>query len=361
MRADRFLCTWPDCGKTYSKACKLEEHLRSHTNTRPFICNQCGKSFLRNGHLKRHHTTAHTDEKAFICLWPDCKKAFSLKHHLRRHQRSHEDSRPFRCSTEGCDAAFTRKEQLKKHLVSLHGGGGGSGSSPIHTPTSSSKLYLCGVEGCASLTFDKWSSLLRHRRQVHSSTGGQTSVSENGVVFACPECEKTFSKARYLGLHTQRLHASFTATNTTTPSLLDRKAHWICNWVDCGKQFSSKNALKVHRATVHEGVKAYGCEKCERRFGHKHLLIRHRRTHEEKNLELKKVIKNNLEGEKTTNLWLDQLWINGESDKPLGCPFSGCNCRYGRQYDLQRHLAAAHWEALFDQLVSPLLLPNLVS
>lgn len=31
-RSDRYFCSWPECGRSYSKPSKLAEHYRSHTN-----------------------------------------------------------------------------------------------------------------------------------------------------------------------------------------------------------------------------------------------------------------------------------------------------------------------------------------
>ena len=36
-----------DCGAVFSRAEHLTRHKRSHTNERPFVCSDCGKSFSR--------------------------------------------------------------------------------------------------------------------------------------------------------------------------------------------------------------------------------------------------------------------------------------------------------------------------
>lgn len=322
-RSDRFLCTWPDCGRTYGKASKLTEHVRSHTGERPFVCYQCSKTFLRNGHLRRHQQTVHSEDplgrKPFVCPVTGCAASFSLRHHLRRHERTHSDSRPFACSQAHCPSRFTRREQLKRHLVTQHPNEAHQlSTAPSLVPQG--KTYVCGVEGCQE-TFPKWTAVVKHRREAHPPP----------TAHGCGLCGRTFGKARNLRLHVERIHMGLRVGDR--PSCA-----FPCTWPGCERAFSSRNAAKVHLATVHENLRPYGCEQCGRSFGHKHLLTRHRRTHKDEEMVESASLPTVVDAPSLVDRLVGSGYF-GEA-RPLGCP--QCHQRFVRAYDLQRHLSAFH-------------------
>jgi len=50
----KFVCSWPNCSKSYSAKSYLIEHLRTHTGDRPFTCSNCSRGFARIMDLKKH-------------------------------------------------------------------------------------------------------------------------------------------------------------------------------------------------------------------------------------------------------------------------------------------------------------------
>ena len=45
---------YPACGKGFITPSKLKEHIRSHTDERPYPCQRCNKAFTQSGTLADH-------------------------------------------------------------------------------------------------------------------------------------------------------------------------------------------------------------------------------------------------------------------------------------------------------------------
>lgn len=183
------------------------------------------------------------------------------------------------------------------------------------------------------LVFEKWSLAVAHRR---------THETEFVQGLTCPECGKAFGRRRNLQSHIRGVHEG-----------LRKVAR--CDWSGCGRIFSSPGALRVHQAAVHEGRKPYECETCHKCFGHKHLLVRHRRTHQSAEQEQRSEnvpTPQETDQEQRVNQVEDDLQAASLVEALIGgtrkdivvleCPFLECRRVFHRDYDLRRHLCSAH-------------------
>ena len=78
----------PFCSKIMKTAQLIKRHILVHTGEKPFVCNQCGKSYNQKINLNRHIVLRHTNERPFSCN--HCDKTFKLKHHLEQHASVHK-------------------------------------------------------------------------------------------------------------------------------------------------------------------------------------------------------------------------------------------------------------------------------
>jgi uncharacterized Zn-finger protein len=108
------------CFKVYSDRIRLELHMRTHTNIKPFPCKICGKAFTQKRSLKEHLLT-HDAVRHFEC--EHCTKKFVQKNHLKYHlasQHSETSSTDVKHQCAVCERVFPFPYQLRKH-VSVHG------------------------------------------------------------------------------------------------------------------------------------------------------------------------------------------------------------------------------------------------
>eukprot|EP00092_Neocalanus_flemingeri_P022984 GFUD01024916.1.p1 GENE.GFUD01024916.1~~GFUD01024916.1.p1 ORF type:complete len:216 (+),score=47.00 GFUD01024916.1:51-698(+) len=113
--ADRHLCHFANCGKTFTTICHLEAHLRNHMGARPYQCPEpgCGAKFVRPDELKRH-SWIHNTTSRFICHV--CNRRYNRADHFKVHiaKCCQKNS----VSPEECMGGLdTREEEAKKRIT----------------------------------------------------------------------------------------------------------------------------------------------------------------------------------------------------------------------------------------------------
>uniref|UniRef100_A0AAY5KRV1 C2H2-type domain-containing protein n=1 Tax=Esox lucius TaxID=8010 RepID=A0AAY5KRV1_ESOLU len=130
------------CSKVFSTPHGLEVHVRrSHSGTRPYACDMCGKTFGHAVSLEQHKAV-HSQERSFDCKI--CGKSFKRSSTLSTHLLIHSDTRPYPC--QYCGKRFHQKSDMKKHTF-------------IHTGEKPHKCQVCGK------AFSQSSNLITHSRK----------------------------------------------------------------------------------------------------------------------------------------------------------------------------------------------------
>uniref|UniRef100_UPI00398EC8BD PR domain zinc finger protein 5 isoform X2 n=1 Tax=Pristiophorus japonicus TaxID=55135 RepID=UPI00398EC8BD len=266
------------CSKSFKRLDQVTAHKIIHSEDKPYKCKLCGKGFAHRNVYKNHKKhkdlgklcisvlhgvyaargsrQTHSEERPFQC--EECKALFRTPFSLQRHLLIHNSERTFKC--DHCDATFKRKDTLNVHIQVVHDG---------------HKKYKCDLCDKAFVT----PSVLKSHKKTH--TGEKEKIcpycgqkfASNGTLrvhirshtgerpYQCPYCDKAFSKNDGLKMHIR--------THT-------REKPYQCS--ECNKAFSQKRGLDEHMRT-HTGEKPFQCDVCDLSFSLKKMLIRHKLTH----------------------------------------------------------------------------------
>lgn len=406
-RPKNYVCSYEECGKAFDRPIRLQMHIRSHTNERPFPCTEegCDKSFLRNEHLKAHIKAKHNDDRSYVCTYKienaetgmdeDCGKGFHTATRLRRHVAMHEEKEQTRC--QECGKEFRKQETLQRHIKSVHlnekafrctyvGTGeigemeddqpeecGQSFANPrqlkahearchsgarylcqICVPPDADDMMVDGNDDTMSLQssqvgFPSYAELQAHIKIVHPP--------------ACGTCGKVCESNRALMAHMDIEHSSLT-----------ERQRFECTEPGCGRKFTKAGNMKVHIQTVHAKTKKFICGEfdltkskkvggwqgpgCGFSFGTKANLEEHVRT---QHLNLPGVSRPSQKSQSGSRMQSPALkrsndnaasLLTGygyEKDRPIACLESSCPQRFMRNGDLETHMDMVHqWN--FDDI-----------
>ena len=94
----------------------LERHMVTHSDERPYKCNQCDLTFKSTDTMISHKTEVHVATRNHECSY--CKKKFKKPFALKRHLDIHIGN--YRAQCEICDKRFVQLDNYKLHMRKKH-------------------------------------------------------------------------------------------------------------------------------------------------------------------------------------------------------------------------------------------------
>ncbi|CAD7012931.1 unnamed protein product [Ceratitis capitata] len=110
----KFLCN--ECGRAYMREVHLIEHIKQRHGPRKFKCPDplCEQSFTRTFTLRRHFITTHTEKTSTRYHCVDCDKYFKVYDQWKYHNEVVHKNEIVYCPH--CGYPFRFKEKLEEHL-----------------------------------------------------------------------------------------------------------------------------------------------------------------------------------------------------------------------------------------------------
>ena len=269
-----FRCS--ECGERFQLKQPYMNHLKTHAEGKPFVCDLCNETFSSSGSLFYHKRSTHGGgyqchkcDKRFTLMkllklheshcqkikfqCSECGERFQLKHRYMNHLKIHTGGKPFVCDL--CNTAFAHVGSLYNHKRQVHGG--------VH------QCSTCGKR----FTLVKLLTLHResHCEETKFQSNGPGISAPPGEDFRCVQCDKTFSNRGYLNRHLWHSREHSESRNVRCSG----EKPIVCH--RCNKTFPSSRSLYHHRRNAHDG--GYKCPTCGERFLISKLLTWHLQSH----------------------------------------------------------------------------------
>ena len=107
------------CNKVFDRPYRLTRHLNIHDPNRPRVsCQICDRSFTRLDTLENHIKSMHSEERPYTCPYASCQKNFAMQTALTNHLKVHTNGRPYKCLE--CDSSFSLLLEYKAHMRQVH-------------------------------------------------------------------------------------------------------------------------------------------------------------------------------------------------------------------------------------------------
>ena len=261
-----YIC--PECRACFSLLHQFQDHLLTHPDPpdKKFLCQFCGKRFLRADHLNRH-TVLHKDIQVFKCR--SCGEEFLRASHLDKHRRKAHGTRA--PATPGAkrpgDASGKPAEGSNLHLLaavaSPEGRGGRSSATP---PITEIVLQSCSVPVAqveetviAEDNFDE---------DYEEEAGYPFNAAEPDRPFSCDQCGRKFIRITHLRRH-MRIHTG--------------ERPFLCHI--CGRRYARGDYLRAH-IQAHRKERMHKCKVCGEVFLDLMRFSEHCRSHSIEEFEL---------------------------------------------------------------------------
>ncbi len=114
----RFKCSFPNCSFTARRLALLKNHIRNHSEDKPFKCRYCSYSSQSRSNCKVHEQRMHTFQRPHKCQYCAycCVQSSTLRQHVQIKHKERCQYRCFKCHNFHCQ----REGQLTFHLLKIH-------------------------------------------------------------------------------------------------------------------------------------------------------------------------------------------------------------------------------------------------